>query len=78
MVEQVIGTATVAVLVLTYFLILQTLTAAVLLLGQFIVVQVRALRVLVAVEWQRPEPAPVSVADDQRESYRVGGGLLRW
>jgi hypothetical protein len=76
MMEELLDAATVVVLVLTYFLILQTLTAAVLLLGQFIVVQVRALRALVAVEWQRPEPAPL--VDDQGESYRVGGGLLKW
>jgi hypothetical protein len=77
MLEQVTGAGTALVIVLGYLLIAEAMTAAVLLLGQFIVVQVRA---LVAIVEERPEGSPevAPATSDQGESYRVGGGLLKW
>jgi hypothetical protein len=78
MVEQVIGTATVAVLVLTWLLIAQAMTAAVLVLSQFIVVEVRTLRTSVAVLGDRPQASPeLAPIVHQGESYRLGGDIKK-
>jgi len=77
MAEQLTGAASALVLILAYLLIVECFMAGAILLGQFIVVQVAN---LTAVVRERPprSPGPAPVVDDQGESYRVGGGLMRW
>jgi hypothetical protein len=75
MVEQLTGAVMAVIVFLSYLMVVQALMAALLLLGQFTILQARALRALVESP-QTTEPAPV--VDDQGESYRVGGGLLKW
>lgn len=65
--EQLTGAASVLVLILAHLLIVQTLMAASVLLSQYIVVQVRNLRAML------PNKPTV-----ERQSYRVGGGLMKW
>jgi hypothetical protein len=72
-VQQLAGAATVAVIVLTYIVLVQVLTAACVLLAQFITLQIRALRSLIASPQNREIPA-----EPHQQAYKVGGGLARW
>jgi hypothetical protein len=72
MIEQLTGAASVAVIVLAYVLVVQAMMAAIVLLSEFIVLRIRALWTLVEVK--SSASAPVVESD----SYRVGGGLMKW
>jgi hypothetical protein len=74
MLDQADGAGVVLVVALAYVLILQAMTAAIVVLAQFTVLQTRHLLALLD---EAPRPATVEVHQDQ-ESYRVGGGLLKW
>jgi hypothetical protein len=72
-VQQLAGAATVAVIVLTYIVLVQALTAACVLLAQFITLQVRTLRSLIATPQNPSIPA-----EPHEQAYKLGGGLARW
>ena len=73
MAEQLAGAASVAVLVLCYVLLVECLTAACVLLAEYIVVQVRNLHGMVAIK----APEHTAVEESQRQTYRLGGGLIK-
>jgi hypothetical protein len=77
MVEQLAGAGIGAVVVLGYVLLVECLTVAVILLAEFIIGRVRVLLSLVVTRKPAPEPEPTE-PQGAGESYRVGGGLMKW
>ena len=70
MVEQVLGAASVLIVILAYVLCVQAMTAAIIVLTEFIALQVRKL-ILMLPEPQKPK-------EPEQPPYKVGGGLLKW
>ena len=78
MAEQLVGAASVLVVVLGYVLLVQVLMAAIILLGMFTVLQWRSLVDLLG---EPPRPVPATAEADQGEppsGVRVGGGVIFW
>jgi len=68
MVDDLLGTLTLAALILCYVLTVQALTAASLILGRFIIEQARHL----AAQLPEPERTPDTAL------YRLGGPIKKW
>jgi hypothetical protein len=79
MLDQVAGALLWAGVVLAYLLLVEAMAAAVVLLARFTVLQWRSLRTLLSQEPPR-RAGPMVVDQDQAEAetFRVGGGLMRW
>jgi hypothetical protein len=81
MADQLLGAASVAVVVLAYVVLVEAMMAAVVLLAAFTVMQWRHLCALLA--YRPPAPARElhesrGPGDDQGTRVRIGGGLRHW
>lgn len=79
MADQLLGAASLAVVVLAYVVIVEAMMAAIVLLAAFIVLQWRQLWSLLAYRPAAPaREVNQARAEGDRQPYRLGGGLMRW